>query len=133
MVIISLFARWMRLKGEVMRNDEITRTGLRDLIEEIKSIKDSTNDGVTREKLGSLNSRLCRELDNLSFNDNLDYSTVKFACHWAVTLLPGYLETLKRDIENCEDEDIKKMLVQAFKENSDQYEKILALNDEVNG
>ena len=115
-----------------MRNDEITRTGLKELIEEIKSIKDLTNDNVTKEKLGSLNSRLCRELDNLPFSDNLDYSVVKFACHWAVTLLPDYLKTLKRDIENCQDEEIKKMLFQALKENTNQYEKILALNDEVN-
>lgn len=115
-----------------MRNDEITRTGLRELIEEIKSIKDSTNDGLTREKLGSLNSRLCRELDNLPFCDNLDYRTVKFACHWAVTLLPNYLKTLKRDIEACEGKEIKKMLAQTLKVNTDQYEKILALNDEVN-
>ena len=115
-----------------MRNDEITKTGLRDLIEEIKSIKESTSDGVTREKLEGINSRLCRELDYLPY-DNLDHRVVKFACHWAVTLLPGYLETLKRDIENCEDEDIKKMLEQVLKENSDQYEKIKALNDEING
>ena len=66
-------------------------------------------------------------------NDNLDYSVVKFACHWAVTLLPDYLKTLKRDIENCEDEDIKKMLGQALKENSDQYKKIVELNSEING
>lgn len=116
-----------------MRNDELTKTGLRDLIEEIQSIKDSTNDGLTREKLMSLNSRLCRELDNLPFSDNLDYCTVKFACHWAVTLLPDYLKTLKKDIEDCEDEDIKRMLEQVLKENSDQYEKIKVLNDEVNG
>lgn len=116
-----------------MRNDEITRTGLRELIEEIKSIKDSTTDSVTREKLDRLNTRLCRELDNLPFSDNLDYRTVKFACHWAVTLLPDYLKTFKRDIEACQDEDIKKMLEKAFKECSDQYEKILALDDEVNG
>lgn len=115
-----------------MRNDELTKTELRDLIEEIKSIKESTNDDITREKLGSLNSRLCRELDYLPY-DNLDYRVVKFACHWAVILLPGYLETLKRDIDNCEDEDIKKMLDQVLKENSDQYEKILAMNDEING
>lgn len=116
-----------------MRNDEITRTGLRDLIEEIKNIKDSTNDDITREKLRNLNSRLCRELDNLPFSDNLDYRIVKFACHWAVTLLPSYLKTFKRDIEACHDEEIKKMLEKALKECSDQYEKILALNDEVNG
>lgn len=116
-----------------MRNDEITKTGLRDLIEEIKSIKESTNDNVTKEKLGNLNSRLCRELDNLPFSDNLDYRTVKFACHWAVTLLPEYLKILKRDTENCEDEDIKKMFEQALKGCSDQYEKIKALNDEING
>lgn len=116
-----------------MRNDEITRTGLRDLIDEIKSIKESTQDDMTREKLGNLNSRLCRELDNLPFYDNLDYSTVKFACHWAVTLLPDYLETLKRDIEACEDEEIKKMLEKALKECSAQYEKIQAMNDEING
>lgn len=115
-----------------MRNDEITRTGLKELIEEIKSIKESTNDGVTREKLGNLNSRLCRELDYLPY-ENLDYRTVKFACHWAVTLLPDYLKTFKKDIEACKDEDIKKMLDQALKECSDQYEKIKALNDEVNG
>lgn len=66
-------------------------------------------------------------------NDDLDYSVVKFACHWAATLLPDYLETLKIDIEACQDEDIKKMLEKALKECSDQYEKILALNDEVNG
>ena len=116
-----------------MRNDEIKRTGLRDLIDEIKSVKESTQDDKTREKLGSLNSRLCRELDNLPFNDDLDYSVVKFACHWAVTLLPEYLKILKRDTENCEDEDIKKMFEQALKECSDQYEKIKALDDEVNG
>lgn len=115
-----------------MRNDEITRTGLRDLIEEIKSIKDSTNDDMTKEKLRCLNSRLCRELDYLP-HDNLDYRIVKFACHWAVTLLPDYLKTFKRDIEACHDEEIKKMLQKALKECSDQYEKILALNDEVNG
>lgn len=115
-----------------MRNDEITRTGLKELIEEIKSIKDSTNDDITREKLGNLNSRLCRELDYLPY-DNLDYRFVKFACHWAVTLLPDYLKTFKRDIEDCHDEEIKKMLQKALKECSDQYEKIKALNDEVNG
>ena len=133
MVAKSFFARLKRLKGEVMRNDEITRTGLRDLIEEINGIKNMSNEVMTRGKLRSLQHRLCDELDNLPFNDNLDYTTVKFACHWAVTLLPGYLETLKRDIENCEDEYIKKMLDQALKENSDQYEKILAMNDEING
>ena len=115
-----------------MRSDEITRTGLRDLIEEIKSIKDSTNDSLTRKKLESLNSRLCRELDYLPY-DNLDYRTVKFACHWAVALLPDYLKTFKRDIEACQDEEIKKTLEKALKECSDQYEKIIEMNDEING
>lgn len=116
-----------------MRNNELTKTGLRDLIHEIDRIKNLSNDILTRGRLRSLNSRLCRELDNLPFNDNLDYRTVKFACHWAVTLLPEYLKILKRDTENCEDEDIKKMFEQALKGRSDQYEKIKALNDEING
>lgn len=115
-----------------MRNDELTRIGLKELIEEIDSIKNLTKDALTRGRLRSLNSRLCRELDILPFNDNLDYTTVKFACHWAATLLPDYLKTFKRDIEACEDKEIKKMLAQTLKENTDQYEKILALNDEVN-
>lgn len=116
-----------------MRNDELTRTGLKELIEEINSIKKLSKDALTRGRLRSLSSRLCRELGCLPFSDNLDYRTVKFACHWAVTLLPDYLKTLKRDIENCQDEDIKKMLEKAMKECSDQYEKILALDDEING
>lgn len=116
-----------------MRNDELTKTGLRDLIHEIDRIKNLSNDILTRGRLRSLNSRLCRELDNLPLGDNLDYTTVKFACHWAVTLLPDYLKTLKKDIEDCKDEDNKGMLVQALKENSDQYEKIQAMNDEING
>lgn len=116
-----------------MRNDEITRTGLKELIEEINSIKNLTKDTLTRGRLRSLNSRLCMELDNLPFNDNLDYCTIKFACHWAVTLLPDYLKTFKRNIEACQDEEIKKMLEKALKECSDQYEKIKALNDEING
>lgn len=116
-----------------MRNDELTRTGLKELIEEINSIKNLSKDTLTRGRLRSLSSRLCRELDCLPFSDNLDYRTVKFACHWAVTLLPDYLKTLKRDMENCEDEDIKKMLEKAMKECSDQYEKIKVLNDEING
>ena len=115
-----------------MRNDEITRLGLRNLIEEIKNIKDTTTDSVTREKLDRLNIELCRELDSLPFGDTLDYKTVKFACHWAVTLLPDYIKTFKKDMKNCKDEDIKKMLGQALKECSDQYEKVLALNDEIN-
>lgn len=133
MVVVNFFAKLKRLKEQIMRNDEIKRTGLRDLIDEIKSIKESTQDDKTREKLGSLNSRLCRQLDSLPFSDNLDYRTVKFACHWAVTLLPEYLKILKRDTENCEDEDIKKMFEQALKGCSDQYEKIKAMNDEING
>lgn len=116
-----------------MRNDEITRTGLRDLIEEINGIKNMSNEVMTRGKLRSLQHRLCDELDNLPFNDNLDYSTVKFACHWAATLLPDYIKTFKRDIEACQDKEIKKMLEKALKECSDQYEKILAMNDEING
>ena len=116
-----------------MRNDELTRTGLKELIEEINSIKNLSKDILTRGRLRSLSSRLCRELDYLPFSDNLDYRTVKFACHWAGTLLPDYLKTLKRDIENCQDEEIKKMLEKAMKECSDQCEKILALDDEVNG
>lgn len=116
-----------------MRSDEITRTGLKELIEEIDSIKILSKEILTRGRLRSLSSRLSRELDNLPLGDNLDYTTVKFACHWAATLLPGYLKTLKRDIENCEDEDIKRMLEQVLKENSDQYEKIQAMNDEING
>lgn len=116
-----------------MRDDELTKTGLRDLIHEIDRIKNLSKDILTRRRLRSLISRLCRELDNLPFNENLDYRVIKFACHWAVTLLPDYLKTFKKDIEACKDEEIKKMLEKALRECSDQYEKILALNDEING
>lgn len=116
-----------------MRNDELTRTGLKELIEEINSIKNLSKDTLTRGRLRSLSSRLCRELGCLPFSDNLDYRTVKFACHWAVTLLPDYLKTFKKDIEACKDEEIKKMLEQLLKENTEQYNLISKLDDEING
>lgn len=58
---------------------------------------------------------------------------VKYACHWAATLLPDYLKILKRDAENCEDEHIKGMLEQLLKENTEQYNLISKLDDEING
>lgn len=112
--------------------NDIGEIGIKELIKELGSIEGAVEDVLIKNKLKEINSRLCRELDGLPIESNLNYSVVKHACHWAATLLPGYLEILKKDVEKCENEDIKNMLKQVLKENTYQYELISKLNDEIN-